>query len=280
VPVVRVRRFAPPGSTSVVGKDIQLDLELADAAGIVTGGTRGIGRAIVSLLTREGARIATCGRTVASVKRAIREYAGPPGNLLALAGDVTEEGFLATLVDDTVSTYGRLDFIVANVGGATASADALADSAAWRETFELNVGHAAALTRLALPALRESPHASCVYIASISGWKPDGQTHYAAANAALIHTARSLAPVLAAHGVRVNTVSPGSILFNGGGWDDWRSTHPECYQEFVARDHPFGRLGQVDEVADAVAFLLSRRASWISGVNLPVDGAQHRPTPF
>jgi 3-oxoacyl-[acyl-carrier protein] reductase len=197
-----------------------------------------------------------------------------------MPGNVNDERFLAAFVDESVSTLGGIDFIVASAGGAVGRPHGNESLDDWAATYALNVAHSVKLTQLALPFLRQSACAAVVFVGSISGWKPDSAWHYAVAKAALIHAAACLARPLARLNVRVNCVSPGSVLFENGDWDRWKESHPTEFRAFVERDFPFGRLANPEEIADAIVFLLSPRARWISGVNLAVDGAQGRPTPF
>jgi 3-oxoacyl-[acyl-carrier protein] reductase len=121
---------------------------------------------------------------------------------------------------------------------------------------------------------------SIVSIASISGWKPGPKAQYGATKAGEIFLAGALAWELAPQRIRVNTVSPGSIMFQGGGWERFRAEQSERFAEFERREFPWGRLGTPEEVADVVVFLLSERAAWINGANIAVDGAQGRPSAF
>jgi 3-oxoacyl-[acyl-carrier protein] reductase len=171
---------------------------------------------------------------------------------------------------------GGLDYLVANAGGATGGpglADAEADD--WRTTLDLNVTHPAMAARAAAEEMSDA--GAMVFIASISGTRAQPKPQYAAAKAAEIHLAASLARELGPRGIRVNSLSPGSILFEGGGWAGRRDSDPEAFNAWVAREFPFGRLGTAEEVADVAAFLLSDRASWISGTDIVVDGAQNAP---
>ena len=115
-------------------------------------------------------------------------------------------------------------------------------------------------------------------ISSITGMRPAPRTTYAVAKAAEIHLAATAAAELGPAGIRVNAVSPGSIMFPGGGWDRFRAENPQDFAAFLGSQFPFGRLGRLDEVGDVVAFLLSRRASWITGANIVVDGGQGYPS--
>jgi 3-oxoacyl-[acyl-carrier protein] reductase len=119
---------------------------------------------------------------------------------------------------------------------------------------------------------------SAVTISSISGWRAGPGAPYGTAKAAEIFLAGALAWELAPQRIRVNTVSPGSILFPGGGWDRRREREPERFAAFALDEFPWGRLGDPDEVADVVAFILSDRARWINGANIPVDGGQGKPS--
>ncbi len=255
-----------------------MDLGLSGRRALVTGGTRGLGRAVVQRLADEGCAVALCARTAEAVETTVGELRGRGVTAYGEAVDVTDEDALAGFVDGAAAALGGLDLLVANAGGA-AGGPGVADSSAreWRATFDLNVVHAAVAIRAALPHLTASDAASVVIVSSISGSRPQPRPQYAAAKAAEISLAASLARELGPDGVRVNTLSPGSVLFEGGSWAGRRDADPAAFAAFAAREFPFGRLGTPDEIADVAAFLLSPRASWVSGTDVVVDGAQNAP---
>jgi 3-oxoacyl-[acyl-carrier protein] reductase len=192
--------------------------------------------------------------------------------------DAGDPAALAGYVGRAAEALGGLELVVANVGGGPGGSR-LEDTTPedWRTTLALNVGHSAELARLATPHLRAAGGGAMLMIASISGLRPQPRAQYAAAKAAVIHLAASLGRELGPDGIRVNSLSPGSILFEGGSWARRRDEDPEAFAAFIAREFPSGRLGHAEEVADVAAFLLSRRASWINGTDVVVDGGQNAP---
>jgi 3-oxoacyl-[acyl-carrier protein] reductase len=257
-----------------------LDLGLTGKIGLVTGGTRGIGRAIALRLATEGVHVGICGRSTDTLESALAELRATGVQAHGVIADVTAAGEVERFVDESAAALGGLDFVVANVGGSSGRGLLEATPEDWARTFDMNLFHAVRTIRAAVPHFEARGGGSAVSISSISGWKPGPTAQYGAAKAGEIFLAGALAWELAPLRIRVNTVSPGSILFPGGGWERFRERDAERFAEFERREFPWGRLGTVNEVADVVVFVLSERASWINGANIPVDGAQGRPSAF
>jgi 3-oxoacyl-[acyl-carrier protein] reductase len=255
-----------------------VDLQLTGRHAFVTGGSRGIGLAIARGLALEGAVVSIAARDGAGLEDAVDRLGEEGLTVHPYTVDVTDAAALEETVARAAADRGGLDAVVANAGGSRGGG--LQDSTAedWAFTLGLNVVHAAGVIRAALPWLSASEHGAALVIGSISGWKPRASSSYAVAKAALIHMAPALAVELARERVRVNTLSPGSVIFEGGRWERTRAEDPDAHERFVADNLPLGRFVTLEEVADAACFLLSPRAGGINGAHVAADGAQDRPT--
>jgi 3-oxoacyl-[acyl-carrier protein] reductase len=180
------------------------------------------------------------------------------------------------VVDRTIEAFGALDVLVNNVGLARGASLLETSDEQWQEAFDQTLFPAIRVSRLAVPHMQRRGGGSIIMIASIYGREAGGRMTYNAVKAAEISLAKSLAQQLAPLNIRVNSVAPGSILFEGGSWWKRQRDDPAAMADYLKRELPFGRFGRPEEVGDVVAFLASRRSSWISGASVVVDGCQSR----
>ncbi len=255
-----------------------MDLGLDGARVLVTGGSRGIGLGIAAALAREGAAVGLIARDQEGLDKAATALSEFERPVVTVAADVTDFPALGAAVDRIAAELGGLDRVVANAGGTVGGNLLDSEPSDFVATFALNAGHAAAVTKAAVPYLRHESAAAVVIVASVTGMRPAPRTAYATAKAAEIHLATTLAQELAPLNIRVNAISPGSIFFEGGSWDRYQQSDPEGFERFVRDEFPLGRLGRVEEVADVAAFVLSPRAGWMTGANVVVDGGQRSPS--
>ena len=257
-----------------------MDLNLKGKIALVTGANRGIGLATAIGLAREGCDIAICARREETLAEASEQIGALGVRVAAIQADVQNPDDAERFVHEAVAQLGGIDILINNVGGR--SGDRLMDSTDedWVETFDKNVFQGVRLTRLAVPHMRARGGGSIVFISSISGWIPQlsGAVQYGASKAAQIFMAEPMALELVHDRIRVNVVSPGSIIFEGGGWDNMRQEKPEAYAAYEKNGFPMGGLGSPEDVADVVVFLASDRARWVNGENIRSDGLE-QPVP-
>jgi 3-oxoacyl-[acyl-carrier protein] reductase len=253
-----------------------MDLGLEGCKVLVTGGTKGIGRAIAELFGTEGADVAICARDAAEVQAAVSELSRNGRKAFGAALDVADGPALAAWVGDSAAALGGIDIVVPNVSALAVAGD----EAAWQAGFQTDIMGSVRAVDAAMPWLEKSRSGSIVIISSVSGREVDfAAGPYGAFKAALIHYAQGLAFQLAPKGIRANTVSPGNTYFPGGVWEKIEQGNPALFAQSLALN-PTGRMGTPAEVARAVVFLASPAASFITGTNLVVDGALTRGVQF
>jgi 3-oxoacyl-[acyl-carrier protein] reductase len=243
-----------------------MDLQLTGRKALVTGASRGIGRAIAVELAREGCDLALCARGAEPLEALAKELGG---TVYTQAVDVSDEQAVAGFVDAAAEELSGLDIVVSNV-----SAGGLKGPDQWRLSFQADLMSFVRMVETAVPHLERSDAAAIVAIGTTSAFDtlpPTSANSYAALKAAVLEHASGLGHALARKGIRVNTVSPGPVDFPGGAWDKLHEGRPEFYEGIRARI-PLGRLGRAEEVARAVTFLASPAASFCTAVNLVVDG--------
>jgi len=246
-----------------------MDLGLSGKGVIVTGASRGIGRAIALGFAREGAAVAICARGAEGLEKTAGELRALGGKVHAAPCDIADKAALEDFLEGARQALGAVHVLVNNASGF----GVMDNEDGWAAGFGVDVMAAVRASWKVAPWLAEAGGGAIVHISSISGLEASFTVAYGAAKAALQSHARSLARSLASKKIRVNAVAPGSIEFPGGSWEAIQKANPKMY-EATRRGIPFGRLGAPEEVADVVVFLASERGRWITGVTLPVDGGQ------
>ena len=241
-----------------------MDLQLAGRVALVTGATKGIGRATADCLADEGVDVAICSRTATDVDDAVEALRARGVRAFGRALDVADHDALQDFARAAAAELGGLDIVVAN-----ASALSMTD---WNAEFETDLMGTVRLVEAAMPFLEESTAPAIVAISSVSGrWIDFTAGPYGAMKAALVHYVQGVAYHCAAKGIRANTVSPGDVYFAEGFWGNIERDDPGLFKEEMAAI-PMGRMAAGDELARAIVFLASPAASYITGTNLVVDG--------
>ena len=254
-----------------------MDLGLKGKKAIVVGATRGIGRAIASLLANEGCDAAICARDRGQVDATVAELKALGVFALGDTVDAGDGAALRGFIEKAAAAMGGLDVFVFNASAALYGAN---DEASWRVGFEVDLMGTVRGCEAALPFLEKSGSGAIVVVGTVSAVEVVGPRRaYSSVKAAVLPYIKSLAHNVAPRNVRCNVVSPGMVYFKGGVWEMIERNAPDRFRDAIARN-PMGRLGTPDEIANAVVFMASPRASFISGANLICDGARTQRVQF
>jgi 3-oxoacyl-[acyl-carrier protein] reductase len=249
-----------------------MDLGLRGRSAVILGGTRGIGRSIASTLAGEGAGVAICARNADQVRDAVTDLQKLDVRVAGASVDITDGAALKSWIANVAQELGGIDMLFSNAGAMAQGGD----PASWEQNFRLDVLGAVNAFEAALPFLEASGEkngdAAFVIISSIAAAQADTASSYGPVKAALIHMAKGLARQYARKKIRVNVVSPGTVYFKGGVWNNIEQNMPKRYEEALARN-PTGRMATPQEIANAAVFLASPASSFTTGSNLVVDGA-------
>lgn len=248
-----------------------MDLKLEGKNAIITGGSKGIGRCTALQLAQEGVNIAICARGQEALDATCAEIESVGVNAYAASCDVGDAEALSGFLDDAHAALGGTDVLINNTSGFGITDD----EAGWKVSVDVDLMASVRATHQVVPWMEAAGGGSIVHISSISGLEPGSPPAYSAVKAALVCHAKTMAQELASKNIRLNCIAPGSIFFEGGFWDMVKQNNRAMYDGIVSTI-PFGRMGTPEEVADAIVFVASPRANWMSGVTVVVDGVQHK----
>lgn len=250
-----------------------MDLQLQGKNVLITGGSKGIGKAIAMAFAAEGANVSIAARDVKVLEKAKEELGG---GVAVFQVDVTNAGERERLIQAYIEQYGTIDVLVNNAGGSNGGTAAETTMDLFYQAMELNYFSAVHLSKLAVEHMKKSRTGSIINITSVYGRESGGKVTYNNAKAALISFTKALADDVISVGIRVNSIAPGSILHETGNWIKRLEADPEGIRRFVQEDIPAGRFGTPEEIANAAVFLASEKASWIVGASINVDGGQSK----
>ena len=250
---------------------MQHSLDFSGYRVLVAGGSKGIGRAIATGFARAGAAVSVCARGESSLQAVDGDLSAFGGVVHTHACDLAEPEQIRQWIEAAAQVLGGIDVLVNNASGYGFDG---ADDASWIADFNVDLMAAVRASRMALPHLEQSDHASILHTSSIAAFHPRASgAPYAALKAALSQYTTSQALQLADRGIRVNAIAPGSVEFPDGIWDRTRRNDPDGYARVLSRI-PFGRYGAPEDIAEPALFLASPMARWITGQTLVVDGGQ------
>jgi 3-oxoacyl-[acyl-carrier protein] reductase len=256
-----------------------MELGLKNKSMLVSGSSKGIGLAIAESLLQEGARVQISGRDEKILKNTFKVLSErySPVNIDIFCGDLTQPEMINKAICQLIDRFDGLDGVIANIGSGSGPSGWDLSSSDWHSITDVNLFSSMALATSAIPHLKGRDNPSITFISSIAGVEAiSAPIPYSAAKAGLQQAAKNLARLLGPEDIRVNTVAPGNVLVPGGSWDSKLNEKPNQVEKYLKSEVPQGRFADPLEIADAVVFLASARASFISGALLCVDGAQTR----
>lgn len=256
-----------------------MELGLRGGIALIAGSSRGIGRAIARGFLSEGCRTMLTGRDAPALESAASELSAEfgAGAVSAFAGDLRSGDSVAKCREVLQGSWGMPDFVVANIGSGRSTGASLPDIQAWQDAFDANLWASVRVVQEFLPGMVARRSGSVVMIGSIAGSEGiAAPIPYSAAKAALWSWTKNLARQVGRSGVRVNMISPGNVLFNGGTWAQKSAENPAGVRQYLESEVPLGRFGTPEEIADVAVFLCSPRAGFITGARITADGGQTR----
>ena len=256
-----------------------MELGLRDKVAFISGSSRGIGLAIARAFLAEGADVVVTGRNGESLTETKNLLVAEAGQerVLSIQGDMADPEAIQCALTETVSCFGKLDAVIANIGSGTARGGWDLTPADWSSSLTTNLLGGMALANRSAPHLIRQGSGSLTFISSIAGLEAiNAPVTYSAAKAAVQSAMKNLSRLLGPQGVRVNAVAPGNVLFPGGTWERKLTERRDFFEQYIQSEVPLQRFARPEEIADMVVFLASERASFVTGACVVVDGGQTR----
>ncbi len=254
-----------------------MNLELNDKLVLISGSSSGIGKSIADAFLQEKAKVILSGKNEVKLSQTLQEFQKKFGeeSVFSFCGDLTQDVAIDKCFEFIAAKFGGLDIFVSNLGSGAGSTDWNIDDDEWHRLFDLNFSAARKLTNRLVPLIQKKGSGVVIYISSIAGKEVLGApVHYSVAKASLNAYAKNLTKKLASFNIRVNTVCPGNILFKDGTWDRKLAENRDAVEKMLETKVPQKRFGKPEEVADLVVFLSSKRAAFITGESIVIDGGQ------
>lgn len=253
-----------------------MNLNLKNKIALVSGSSKGIGKAISYVLLSEGAIVYVTGREEKTLNKTYKEFQQKfKGKVYKFKGDLTNTATIKRLIKVIITKHKKLDIVVANIGSGKSKVGWDVEDEIWLQTFEINLFSAVKLSREALKIMTKQKSGDIVFISSIAGCEAiPAPIPYSSAKSALLSYVKNTSNLVANLGVRLNCVSPGNIYFEGGTWDNKLKENKTAIESYLKNSVPMQRLGKPEEIAAAVCFLVSEKSSFITGANLVIDGGQ------
>ena len=248
-----------------------MELGLRKKIILITGASRGIGRAIAAAFAAEGCHLAIAARSKDALEQAAEELRGQGIQVLPVPADITVAEDSQRLVQQTLQHFKRIDVLVLNAGGAPGAGFLETSDEQWIQAVNLNILSTARLCRMVIPQMREQGGGNIIIVSSIYGRESGGRIAYNTVKAAVISLSKALAREFARDNIRVNTIAPGSILFPGSSWDRRRRADPAAIAAFVNDELPLGRFGKPEEIATCVRYLVTE-ADYMTAQAISING--------
>jgi 3-oxoacyl-[acyl-carrier protein] reductase len=265
--------------SALIGPNKPMNLSLQNCVALISGSSRGIGKAIAFAFLREGCRVCVTGRTEGSLSETLAELRSEFGDefVLPFCGDLADPATVEQALRAAHERWNRLDVVVANIGSGSGKTGWQLESEEWERLFRLNFWGSVRLAQAAIPLLAENKHGALLFISSITGVEATpAPLAYSAAKAALINYSKNLASQIASLGVRVNCIAPGNILFPGGSWERHLENNKDRVMQMIDSSVPLARFGTPKEIAELAVFLCSDAANFMTGACIKADGGQTR----